>query len=1041
MIPSITRTSPIEAHYLAFLDALRNKGFEGDIAPDYANRTVMATDNSIYQRMPQGVIYPRHIGDLEHLAALASRPDYREIVLSPRGGGTGTNGQSLTDGLLVDVSRYMNAILEINVEEGWARVESGVVKDQLNAALRPHGLFFAPELSTSNRATIGGMISTDASGQGSCLYGKTRDHLLELRTVLLDGNIVHSQALTEDEFNAQCQRQDRVGLVHRLLNSINIEQGALIEEKFPKLNRCLTGYDLAHIRDQDGRFNLNNILCGSEGSLGFVAEAKLRVLPIPKAVALVVVNYSDFDSALRDAGRLMQAGPTSIETVDSKVLNLARNDIVWQDVAPFFMDEGTTPVEGVNLVEYTADNEQDLHLAVERLLSELAENGNSKCLGQAVAWGRRDVNRVWGMRKKAVGLLGNTSGEARPVPFVEDTAVPPENLADFILEFRQLLDSHNLSYGMFGHVDAGVLHVRPALDMKDPQQEQMVRLISDQVADLCHKYGGLLWGEHGKGVRSEYAPKFFGELYPQLQRVKAAFDPHNQLNPGKIATPDADSSLLKIDAVPTRGQTDRKIPVQVWEGYSEAVYCNGNGVCFNWDYADPMCPSWKVTRKRTHSPKGRASLVREWLTQLEERGCNPEEEIAGMGGIRQGLSQLPRRIKNTWAKRRGDYDFSHEINDSMEGCLACKACAGQCPVKVDVPSFRSKFLALYYQRYLRPAKHYLVGSLEFTLPLVSQFPRLYNGIMAVRPVRWIFSRWIGFEDAPPLTGIKLAKALAAQDVKVATERSLGALTDSERRRTVVLVQDAFTSYFDTRVVVDFARLLKALGFNPMLAPYRANGKPLHVHGFLQEFRGVAAKNARHLKAIADAGVALVGIDPSMTLTYRSEYAKTLKTGVPEVLLIQEWLAERLDQLESHATAFTPGRFKLMPHCTEKTNAAGSMQAWKQVFESLGQQLEVVDLGCCGMAGTYGHETVNRSHSAELFEMSWAGPVGAKDNQGILMATGYSCRSQTRREAGVELPHPLQVLLAQWQGRDTPNEANSPTLSSGTTEGTSHRRSA
>ncbi len=1017
MIPAISQTSPIQARYLAFLDALKSKGFEGDISPDYASRTVMATDNSIYQVLPQGVIYPRNIRDLERLTALAHRPDYRDIVLSPRGGGTGTNGQSLTDGLLVDVSRHMNRILEINPKEGWARVECGVVKDQLNAALKAHGLFFAPELSTSNRATIGGMINTDASGQGSCLYGKTRDHVLELTTVLLDGNVLHSYPLSEEDFMAQCQRQDVAGLAHRLLNSIHNEHGALIQEKFPKLNRCLTGYDLAHIRDNDGRFNLNNILCGSEGSLGFVAEAKLNVLPIPREVALVVVNYSDFDSALRDAGRLMQAGPTSIETVDSKVLNLARNDIIWNDVAAFFADDPAAPVAGVNLVEYTADTPENLRNGVGRLLSALAQQGNSQSLGHTVAWGRQDVNRIWGMRKKAVGLLGNVQGESRPVPFVEDTAVPPENLADFIAEFRQLLDSHNLTYGMFGHVDAGVLHVRPALDMKDPEQEKMVRVVSDEVANLCHKYGGLLWGEHGKGVRSEYAPAFFGELYPQLQRVKAVFDPHNQLNPGKIATPDAQLTLLKIDEVPTRGQSDRLIPVQVWQGYQAAVHCNGNGLCFNWDYDDPMCPSWKVTRDRKHSPKGRASLVREWLTQLQERGCDPEQELASEQSARQFFRDLPQRIKNTW-RQRGSYDFSHQVNEAMEGCLACKSCAGQCPVKVDVPAFRSKFLALYHARYLRPAKHYLVGALEFMLPVAARVPRIYNAFMGASWARWIFSRLVGFEDAPALSGVNLTRALRKIGVEVATPTVLNRLTDTEKQRTVVIVQDAFTSYFDTAVVVDFAQLLQTLGFRPLLAPFKANGKPLHVHGFLHQFAKVAADNAQHLKAIADAGIPLIGVDPSMTLTYRAEYAKTLQEEPPQVLLVQEWLAQHLDLLAEKASQFAPGNFKLLAHCTEKTNAAGSLKDWGRIFESLGQRLDVVNVGCCGMAGTYGHETTNRRNSAELFSMSWADPVKREGALGTLLATGYSCRSQSKREANVTLPHPLQALLRQHQA-DSP----------------------
>lgn len=316
MIPRIDQTSPVQTLYLHFINALREQGFSGDLNPDYANRTVLATDNSIYQVLPQGVLYPRDTADLVKIARLSQQPKFQAIVLSPRGGGTGTNGQSLTDGLVVDTSKYMNQILEINAEERWVRVQCGVVKDQLNAAIKPHGLFFAPELSTSNRATIGGMINTDASGQGSCRYGKTRDHVLELKTVLLDGTEWTSAAIDETELEELWKRDDRVGEVHRIVDAIQREHHALIDAKFPKLNRCLTGYDLAHIRDEQGRFNLNNILCGSEGTLGFITEAKINLLPIPKYSALINVNYRDFNVALRDAAQLMTAEPTSIETVD-----------------------------------------------------------------------------------------------------------------------------------------------------------------------------------------------------------------------------------------------------------------------------------------------------------------------------------------------------------------------------------------------------------------------------------------------------------------------------------------------------------------------------------------------------------------------------------------------------------------------------------------------------------------------------------------------------------------------------------------------------
>ena len=1008
MIPQLTHLSPVQAHYLGFLEALKKTDFEGDISPDYANRTVLATDNSVYQVLPQGVLYPQNMNDLIILTRLVSQPEFEHIKLSPRGGGTGTNGQSLTDGLIVDISKHMNEVLEINTEERWVRVQTGVVKDQLNAALKPYGLFFAPELSTSNRATIGGMINTDASGQGSCLYGKTRDHVLELKTVLLDGSVIHSHPLTDDEFDCIAEQQDRSGLIHRLVNSIHHEYEDLIDDTFPTLNRCLTGYDLAHIRDEDNQFNLNNILCGSEGTLGFITEAKLNVLPIPNCSALIIVKYSDFDSSLRDATELMKAEPTSIETIDSKVLNLAMNDFIWSQVEEFFDEETPVPVQGINLVEYTAESEEELWHKIDALIETLKATVNtedSSRIGYSVAFGKESVDKIWAMRKRAVGLLGNAKGEARPIPFVEDTAVPPEHLADFIMEFREILDAYKLSYGMFGHVDAGVLHVRPAIDMKDPEQEKMAWEISDRIADLTHQYNGVMWGEHGKGVRSEYAPKFFGELYPQLQRIKACFDPNNQLNPGKIATPSEEIELLKIDEVTTRGEVDRTIMTDSWNQYSDAVYCNGNGACYNWNTNDPMCPSWKATRERIHSPKGRASLIREWLKQLSERGDQSADSYYQKGAL-TSVIEFPSRIANTVKKTKGEYDFSNEVYDSMAGCLACKSCAGQCPIKVNVPEFRSKFLAAYHTRYLRPLKDYLVGALEFLLPACAKIAPLYNNAMTLPPVKFFLDKVVGFVDGPLLSKTTLDKS----DVEFATKEKLASLSNEEKSRTVVLVQDAFTSYFETPLVLDTYTLLKRLGFNPLFAPFKANGKPLHVHGFLKRFTKVAEKNARMLNEFSSQGVALIGIDPSMTLTYRSEYDKYLKKQkAPEVKLLQEWLADNLEHIESQTSEHST-TFRLLPHCTEKTNAAASLKMWQALFEKLGHQLEVANVGCCGMSGTYGHESRNKETSAKIYQQSWVHQIEAQESINHLVATGYSCRSQVKRESEKDIHHPVSVLL-------------------------------
>jgi FAD/FMN-containing dehydrogenase/Fe-S oxidoreductase len=1070
----------LDARYRRFLEALEKSGFEGEIAPDYANRTVLATDNSIYQRLPQAVVYPRHAQDLQRIARLAGREEHREVALTPRGGGTGTNGQSLTDGLMVDVSRHMNRILDIDIDNRRVRVQAGVVKDQLNAALKPHGLFFAPDLSTSNRATLGGMISTDASGQGSCEYGKTRDHVLELDSVLLGGERLVSRPFEDEKLEALCARDDITGRACRTAREILDTQGELIEATFPPLNRCLTGYDLAHLRDSQGRLDLNSLLCGAEGTLALLNEAVLKILPLPRHSTLVNVRYAGFMDALGDAGALMGSSqeqpqaldssqphpralrPTSIETVDDKVLLLAMEDFVWDSVAEFFPqgDEASggdtatasrqaMAIHGINLIEFNDDDPHRLAERVAAFCRHLEEDDSVERLGYTLAEGRDAIKRVYAMRKRAVGLLGNVSGEKRPLPFVEDTAVPPQHLADFIAEFRALLDARGLEYGMFGHVDAGVLHVRPALDLKDPAQERLIREISDEVAELTRRYHGLLWGEHGKGVRSEYSPQFFGALYPSLQRIKAAFDPYNQLNPGKIATPYGESiqtlsndrasgagrsddrlpdpdrqqvteeqpvkwvdpGLLTIDGVPTRGQHDRQIDERVWQSHAEAVYCNGNGACYNYDPDDAMCPSWKATRDRLHSPKGRASLMREWLRLQGHAGIDVVEEsrrkkAEGAWGF---VRDFPLRLANTLG-RRHRADFSHEVHDAMAGCLACKSCAGQCPVKVDVPTFRSQFLEVYHGRYLRPLRDYLIGGMEFFLPALSRFTPLYNAALRNRWGERLLAGPLGLVDTPPLSRANLARQLNAWGIAEATPISLGLLTEAQKARSLVIVQDAFTSYYESTLVMDIVELLSRLDVRVFVAPYSANGKPLNVQGFLGAFERTAETQARRLRTLADFGVPLVGIDPAMTLTYRQEYVKALgREAVPEVLMLQEWLVIRARQLAPTGGLKDPG-YRLLSHCTEKTNAPGSPRAWQQVFEAFGLELELVETGCCGMSGTYGHEARNLETSKTIYAQSWQPVVEDDANTGRLLATGYSCRSQAGRLSQRDLLHPLQGLL-------------------------------
>ncbi|KPF43496.1 FAD-binding and (Fe-S)-binding domain-containing protein [Rhizobium sp. AAP43] len=1005
MIPRLAHPASVEAIPAGFVEHLIEAGFRGDIETGAASRTVYSTDNSIYQVEPQAILFPRDAADLKIMACLVSDPAYRHVVIAPRGGGTGTNGQSLTHGIVVDCSRHMNRILEIDPVRRIARVEAGVVKDQLNRALKPHGLFFAPELSTSNRATIGGMISTDACGQGSCLYGKTSNHVLALRVVLTDGTDFWSRPLARGGVDEVLARDDRIGHVYRTVERITREKQARIGEVFPNLNRYMTGYDLAHVRRDDGVFDLNAILCGSEGTLALIAEAEVNLLPIPAETALINIRYNDFNAALEDARNLVALKVASVETVDEKVLGLAKGDIVWNAISRFFPEDAAGSANGINIVEVLADDGPSLDLKVSQVIAALESLENVNRLGHTIARGHDEAEAIWAMRKRAVGLLGNVDGAVRPVPFVEDTAVPPENLAAYIRQFRALLDGFGLSYGMFGHVDAGVLHVRPALDLVRPDHVPLVRQISDAVVALTRKHGGVLWGEHGKGVRSEYVPEFFGDLYPCLQEIKRAFDPENRLNPGKIASGN-DTPLMKIDDVPLRGEFDRVIGDELRSHFDNAAYCNGNGACFDFNETSPMCPSYKATGDRRQSPKGRASLMREWLRLLGEKGTDPRQAAARVrrAGV---LRSLPQRLLNSLNPANAS-DFSHEVKAAMDSCLSCKACTGQCPVKVSVPAFRSKFLEVYHGRYLRPLKDPLVASIEELLPWFARVRPLYNLVASTR-LGHMATRLFGLTALPPMPALSLAREARRMGVAVARAEDLGRLTPEERRSIVVFVVDAFTAHFDPDVALAAIRLARKLGFEPLLAGPHVNGKALHVHGYLARFEASAQRTARGLQEIADLGIPLVGLDPSMTLAFRSEYRTLPGTPLKAVVsLPQEWLASILPAAAIKPVSSTK-TFRLIAHCTEKTNAAASMGAWTSIFRRLGVDLSLAETGCCGMAGTFGHETRNRGLSEQLYALSWKPVIDGQLESDVVMATGYSCRSQVKTIDRLAVPHPLQIL--------------------------------
>lgn len=1019
MIPRLDQLAPAHATTHAFLAALRRAGFSGDLAPDLATRVVGATDNSVYQILPQAIVYPRHAADVALLFRTANAEAFRSLTFTARGGGTGTNGQSLSEGVIVDLARHMRAIGKLDLDARTVAVEPGVVKDQLNAAVAGHGLFFAPDLSPSSRATVGGMIATDACGQGSRVYGKTSEHVVGLEVVLVTGETVWLEDTPAEAVAAEIAAGSPLGRLFEVLVPIARDMRDAFIEKLPRLQRFVTGYHLERVFDPaTGKVALQWLITGAEGTLGVVTRARLRLTPIPTARRLAVLEFNDFEAALASARVVVASDPSAIETIDERVLDLARRDVIIHSVRDY-LPERTPPTRAINLVEYEGLDPDECQRKLDALLAECRAHAGEPGYPTHVSVAANDADRdaLWNLRKKGVGLLGNTEGRKKPVPFVEDTVVPPERLAEYVREFRAILDAEGLAYGMFGHVDVGCLHVRPLLDLRDPEDEKRLRRISDRVAALTRRFGGVIWGEHGKGFRSEYSPEIFGDLFDTLCTIKGILDPDNRLNPGKIATPPEQRAALATIDQPLRGHHDRQIAPADQDTFTRAIDCNGNGQCFHWDPDHIMCPSSKVTRDRIHTPKGRAGVMREWLRQLSVAGHDLGSHPPATG-LRRVLGG-PRRVANAVARKAGRHDFSTDVHRAMAGCLACKACATQCPVKVDVPAFRAEFLAHYHDRYPRKPRDYLVAGLESSLGLMARAPRLFSWLLRRKSLQWLLARVVGLVDTPPLDPVPLRKRLAARGEAILEPARLDAVKERRAPR-LILLQDAFTSYYEPKLVVATLDLLRSLGFGVELAPFFPNGKGLHVKGFLPRFERLVLKNHARLTRLAATGATLVGLDPAVTLTYRDEYAAVLKKrglGAPvPVQLLQELLASasfpRTPQAASNAAPTS-----LFGHCTERALQPASDRMWREVFARFGLTVKPMAVGCCGMSGAFGHEKEHLDESLGIFAMSWDRYLPASV-EGDVAVTGYSCRSQVARVRGAKPRHPVEIILAAIGGGST-----------------------
>tara|TARA_B100001094_G_scaffold333354_1_gene411024 strand:+ start:1513 stop:4596 length:3084 start_codon:yes stop_codon:yes gene_type:complete len=997
-LPQITLNTTMQPVYQSYFDQLANTAFQGDIDTSYSARLTHAVDNSIYQFVPQAVVYPKNQQDIQLMLQLASQEKFAEIHFTAKGGGTGTNGQALNFGVIVDLSRYFNQVIDINPEEGWVIVQSGVVKDALNDMLKPYGLFFSPDTSTSNRATLGGMIATDASGAGSLVYGKTSDHILSLDIVLADGSFLQTKKVQIDRVH-QAYQGKQAQQTQQALELCQTHRAEVLRV-FPQLNRFLTGYDLKHaLDDASDSFDLSRLFAGAEGTLGIVTQAKLNLTPIPQQRVMITVSYASLEAGLQHAPELVAAQATAVEMIDHVVLQLAQQDPIWHQVTDCVATSASQALHCLNMVEFSGQ-QAHIEACLERF-ERLLHHSQVPILGFRILKTQEAIQSIYAMRKKAVGLLGNTQGMRKPVAFVEDAAVSPDVLADFILEFRQLLDEAKLTYGMFGHVDAGVLHVRPMLNLQDEQDEKMLHQLSDQVFALTQKYGGVMWGEHGKGVRGQYVEQAFGpSLYQVLREIKTIFDPFNRLNRSKLVTAYDDETIqvLPIDAI-KRGHFDKQIPLSIQQDFAPLMRCNGNGLCFDYQKDQVMCPSFKVTADRVHSPKGRATLMREWLRQLAKQGLT-QHDLAS-------LSKVPWWQRINISRLNQADDFSHEVKKAMDGCLSCKACSSACPVKVDIPTFKAQFLQGYHQRYRRPIRDYVLGFVESFLPMAAKFPRLTNAIQTHAMTGWIGKKMLGYVDFPPLSCPTLAQRMLHYPSWTQDWQQLTELSPSERQQYVCIVQDPFTSFYEAHVLEALMKLIELMGFKPILLPYHTHGKALYVKGFLDKFSQVVDAHVAFLSRISQLNVPMIGLDPMMVLTYRDEYRRTNPQAKNiHVQIVHEWLAMNLKSLPQLQVETKP--YVLLHHCSERSVLPEAKEEWTSILQHIGIHVRTPTTGCCGMAGVYGHEVEHVEASKALYAASWKERI--EHTEQPILVTGHSCRSQVKRCSNQITMHPIELMV-------------------------------
>lgn len=941
------------------------KQIAGEVRFDPMTRMLYSTDASIYQIEPIGVVIPRDADDVVATVSLAGT--YGVPVL-PRGGGTGLAGQTVGKAIILDMSNCMHRVLELNPEEQWAWVQPGLVQDEFNDYLRPHGFLFGPDTSTSSRATIGGMIGNNSAGARSILYGKTIDHVLEVQVVLADGSTALLAPVEKSMVEQKGRQRTLEGQIYREVARIARDSREAILERYPKILRRVSGYNLDEFI-HDGPFNLAKMLVGSEGTLAVVTAAKMRIMPRPKATAVLAVHFDDMIAAVEATNAILPSQPSAVEMIDHQIIDAARHSKEFAGRLPFLHGHP----DALIAVEFYGDSPDEAADKARALEAELRRQKWGYAYAQAFS--AAEQGNVWKVRKAGLGLLMGTRDARKPIAFIEDTAVDPAKLPDFLRRFRQIIDKHGTTAGYYGHASVGCLHIRPGINLKQQSEVDKMMAIMHEISDLVIEYGGCMSGEHGDGLaRSWLNEKHFGPtLYNAFKEVKRAFDPHNRMNPGKVVDGPSPTANLR------HSPADRTIAIQTnldWHrdgGLATAIeMCNGNGECRKLTGAT-MCPSYMATRDEQHSTRGRANALRAVISGR----VTPEE----------------------WTGKA--------LHDVLDLCLECKACKTECPSNVDMAKLKYEFLSHYHAAHGTPLRARLFSNIAQLSRLGQKMAPVANWLAESPVGKWLMEQ-VGI--APERTMPPLARQTFSHWFRTRPQP-----VRTARQGQVVLFHDTFVEYNYPEVGQAAVQLLEAAAMEVVLVPQRqCCGRPAISKGLLEQARQDARHNVNLLKPYAQQGLPIVGIEPSCILTLREDYLD-LVPGPDTTLVAQQAMTidELLYQLQQRGELplkFTTARKRVLlhGHCHQKA-LVGTAPTLALLRLPAGYEVQEIPSGCCGMAGSFGYEAEHYTLSMQIGEQRLFPAIRAADRDVELVADGISCRQQIAHATGRRARHLVEVL--------------------------------